>query len=185
VPPDGQNFLGIADGQNPNATIDVVFTNTVTAFGGYWGAGTLDSNSPATIMFTFFDAADQQIGLPQSISYNRPSGDGIIEWHGWSSGTPFKRVRVTATTIFTLAADSIRAGASGFSVLTSIAPLLANQYLLQGSGSAGVVYTVQGNTNLNTTNWVALGTAPASTNGTLRFTNTSSFPQRFYRLKAP
>lgn len=183
VAADGGKLLGFEDGA-AGATMNVVFTNAVKAFGGYWGAGTIGS-SPATLSFTFYDAADQQIGSPQSISYIRLSGDGQMEWHGWFCSVPFKRIKVTCITINTMVMDSFRAGATGFSVLTSIAPLNATQFLLQGNGTTGVVYNVQGNTNLAGTNWVTLGTAPADATGALKFTNTSAFSQRFFRLQAP
>jgi len=183
VAADGGKLLGFEDG-SAGATMNVVFTNAVKAFGGYWGAGT-SGNSAATLNFTFYDGADQQIGSPQSISYIRPSGDGQMEWHGWFSSVPFKRVKVTCVTINTMVMDSFRAGATGFSVLTSIAPVSATQFLLQGNGTTGVVYTVLGSTNLAETNWVTLGTAPADVTGALKFTNSSAFPVRFYRLKSP
>jgi len=183
VAADGGKLLGFEDG-SAGATMNVVFTNAVKAFGGYWGAGT-SGNSAATLNFTFYDAADQQIGSPQSISYIRPLGDGQMEWHGWFCSVPFKRVKVTCVTINTMVMDSFRAGATGFSVLTSIAPLNPTQFLLQGNGTTGVVYNVQGNTNLAGTNWVTLGIAPADATGSLKFTNTSAVSQGFFRLQAP
>jgi hypothetical protein len=183
VAADGGKLLGFED-SSAGATMNVVFTNAVKAFGGYWGAGTI-AGSPATLSFTFYDAADVQIGSPQTVSYVRLQGDGQMEWHGWFSSIPFKRVKVTCVTINTMVMDSFRAGAMGFSVLTSIAPLNATQWMLQGNGTTGVVYTVQGNTNLAGTNWVTLGTAPADVTGAVKFTNTSTSLQRFYRLQAP
>jgi hypothetical protein len=180
VPTDGTNILGVES--LGHATMDIVFTNTIKAFGGYWGAAA--DSTPATISFTFFDAADQQIGATQSVSYIRFSGDGAIEWHGWFSTTPFKKVRVSSSGS-TMVGDSFRAGASGFSVITSISPLGANQFVLLGNGTTGVVFNVQANTNLATTNWVTIGSAPADASGVLQFTNSSVFPQRFYRLQGP
>ena len=182
-PADGLHLLGIEDSTRPT-TINLVFTNTVKAFGGYWGAGTPNSNSPVTITFAFFDAADQPIGAPQSVSYIRLSGDGQLEWHGWFSSTAFKRVEITSSAN-TLVADSFRAGASGFSVFTSITPLSPTQIVLKGNGTTGVVYNVQATTNLASTNWTTLGSVTPDATGALQFTNTSAIPQRFYRLQVP
>jgi hypothetical protein len=181
VPTDGTNILGVESGLG-HAAMDIVFTNTVKAFGGYWGAAA--DSTPATISFIFLDSADQQIGATQSVSYIRFSGDGVIEWHGWFSTTPFKKVRVSASGS-TLVGDSFRAGAAGFSIITSISPLGANQFVLLGNGTTGVVFNVQANTNLATTNWVTVGTAPANASGVVQFTNSSVLPQRFYRLQGP
>ena len=182
VAADGTNFLGVENGLGLGS-MDIVFTNTVKAFGGYWGA-TSDSNSIATLTFTFFDAGNQQVGPPQAVTYFRASGDGVLEWHGWFSSTPFKKVTITGSGS-TVVGDSFRAGLAGFSVITSISPVTATKYILQGAGTTGVVFSVQGNTNLMTTNWVTLGTAPADVTGALRFTNTTASPQQFYRLQAP
>lgn len=182
VPVDGTNFIGVESGTGVGS-MDVVFTNTMKAFGGYWGA-TSDSNSIAMLTFNFFDAANQQIGASQTVPYFRANGDGLMEWHGWFSSTPFKRVQIVSSKS-TLVGDSFRAGLSGFSLFTSIAPIAPTQYVLQGAGTTGGVFTVQANTNLAGTDWVAIGTAPADAAGTLRFTNTSTLPVRFYRLQSP
>src|SRR5215469_14823973 len=179
VPADGLNLLGI-ESSLPPCPIDIVFTNATQAFGGYWGAAA-DPGAPAVITFAFFDGANQQIGTTQSVSYVRPSGDGMLEWHGWFSTTAFKKVTITAAGS-TMVGDSLRAGLSGFSVITSISPLVKGQYLLRGNGTPGVVFNVEANTNLATTNWTLVGTAPADVTGTLGFTNSSGFSQRFYRL---
>jgi hypothetical protein len=182
VPVDGLNLLGI-ESSLPPCSIDIVFTNATQAFGGYWGA-TADPGSPALITFAFFDAANQQVGTTQSVSYLRLSGDGMLEWHGWFSTTAFKKVTITSAGS-TLVADSLHAGVSGFSVITSISPLAQGEYLLQGDGTPDVVFNVEANTNLATTNWTLVGTAPADATGALRFTNSSVFPQRFFRLHSP
>jgi autotransporter-associated beta strand protein len=56
-----------------------------------------------------------------------------------------------------------------------------------GTGTPGVLYTVEANANLNTTNWLAIGTALANFNGAFSFvdTNAPSFPMRFYRFVLP
>jgi fibronectin-binding autotransporter adhesin len=56
-----------------------------------------------------------------------------------------------------------------------------------GTGTPGALYDVQANANLNTTNWVLIGTALANFNGAFSFvdTNAPSFPMRFYRFLLP
>ena len=46
---------------------------------------------------------------------------------------------------------------------------------------------MQANANLNTTNWLVIGTALANFNGAFTFvdTNAPSFPMRFYRFLLP
>ena len=58
---------------------------------------------------------------------------------------------------------------------------------LQGIGTSNVTYTIQANTNLATTNWVNIGTAPADSSGFFFFndTNVLSFPLRFFRVLTP
>jgi hypothetical protein len=63
--------------------------------------------------------------------------------------------------------------------------LNATQIVLKGNGTTGVVYHVQANTNLATTNWITVGTVFPAATGLWQFTNSSATPQRFYRLQAP
>ena len=58
---------------------------------------------------------------------------------------------------------------------------------LNGTGTIGVTYSVQANTNLNTTNWIVIGTSQGNFNGALLFTDTNAtnFPMRFYRFAQP
>jgi hypothetical protein len=59
--------------------------------------------------------------------------------------------------------------------------------LVTGSGQANQLYSILGNTNLMTTNWVHLGAATADLSGKLLFTDpsTTNVPVRFYRLSIP
>ena len=81
-------------------------------------------------------------------------------------------------------------------VVTAVSPpgnfkditlLNANTAQLQGLGASNVTYTIQANTNLATTNWVNIGTAPADGSGAFFFndTNVLSYPQRFFRILTP
>jgi len=69
--------------------------------------------------------------------------------------------------------------------ITSIQLTNLKNALLTGTGSAGVVYTIQASTNL--INWIQIGTAKAGTNGVFTFKDTKiiSFKSRFYRVVLP
>jgi autotransporter-associated beta strand protein len=58
---------------------------------------------------------------------------------------------------------------------------------LGASGSPGFDYTVLANTNLNTTNWLTLGTVTPAGNGAMNFTDlaATNHPARFYRFVIP
>jgi hypothetical protein len=80
---------------------NVIFTTPVQSFGAYWGAitGTFFSGTssertidPSTVTVRFFDAANNLIGT-ENFDYSHSStGDGGLDWHGWTSSTPFSRV---------------------------------------------------------------------------------------------
>jgi len=61
------------------------------------------------------------------------------------------------------------------------------QIQIDGSGIPGWNYTVQANTNLNTTNWIAIGTALANGQGQFQFIDPDApnHPMRFYRFLLP
>ena len=58
---------------------------------------------------------------------------------------------------------------------------------LGGQGAPGALYEVRANTNLNTTNWILIGTVTANLNGAFSFvdTNAPSLPMRFYKFVLP
>ena len=68
-----------------------------------------------------------------------------------------------------------------------ISKLPNGQIQLNGTGLAGVGYTIQANGDLATTNWTNIGSAAANQNGSISFvdTNAAAYSKRFYRLKAP
>ena len=70
---------------------------------------------------------------------------------------------------------------------TGITPLKSGTMQLQGIGGSNATYTILANTNLATTNWLDIGTAPANGSGIFLFndSNVMSFPQRFYRVRSP
>jgi hypothetical protein len=92
---------------------------------------------------------------------------------------------------------SYKAGSGGNDVLVTrvntpvsfsgITQLNAGTVQLHGAGGSNVTYTIQANTNLSTTNWLNIGTAPADGTGVFLFndTNLQSFHQRFFRAVSP
>jgi autotransporter-associated beta strand protein len=71
---------------------------------------------------------------------------------------------------------------------SNITPLGNGTMQLGGTGFPGATYTVQGNFDLNTTNWLNLGTITAAMpSGLLQFIDLSStnYPMRFYRFLLP
>jgi fibronectin-binding autotransporter adhesin len=62
------------------------------------------------------------------------------------------------------------------------------QIQINGQGVPGTIYNVLANTNLNTTNWVFIGTAnPSPVTGNMQFTDTNApnFQMRFYQFVLP
>jgi autotransporter-associated beta strand protein len=58
---------------------------------------------------------------------------------------------------------------------------------LGGQGTPGALYDVQANADLNTTNWLVIGSVTGNFNGAFTFvdTNAPGFPKRFYRFVMP
>lgn len=72
-------------------TATIIFNTPVVDFGAYWGAATSPSlGNPALISISFFDS-DNQLLSTELVNYSRPN-DGVLEWHGWNSTIPIKRI---------------------------------------------------------------------------------------------
>jgi fibronectin-binding autotransporter adhesin len=71
--------------------------------------------------------------------------------------------------------------------LTRIRSVPPTAVELFGTGGTNATYTILANTNLTTTNWIDIGTAPANGAGSFFFydSNTLVYPQRFYKLQPP
>jgi len=67
------------------------------------------------------------------------------------------------------------------------ARLTDGRFQFQGVGEAGSTYTIQANTNLDTTNWLQIGAATANPAGLFQFTdaNAPQHPKRLYRAVSP
>lgn len=79
--------------------VSVEFSTPVRDFGAYWGSFTGYPGHPAppvaAFHLTFQDGAGLTVGTAD-FNYVRP-GDGLLEWHGWTSDQPFKKVVVNTT----------------------------------------------------------------------------------------
>ena len=77
---------------------------------------------------------------------------------------------------------TLTVGAPGIVTITSIVLINMNQALITGTGTAGVIYTIQASSDL--INWQSIGTATAGANGVFSFedSNIASFNSRFYRV---
>ncbi len=82
--------------------------------------------------------------------------------------------------LISYAGGTLTVGAPGVVTITSIVLTNPNQAKITGTGTAGVVYTIQASSDL--INWQTIGTATA-TNGVFIFIdpNIASFSKRFYR----
>jgi hypothetical protein len=71
---------------------------------------------------------------------------------------------------------------AGKVAITSVGLIGINQVLITGTGTAGVVYTIQASSDL--INWQSIGTATADSQGLFQFTdlNAGNFTKRFYRV---
>lgn len=83
----GAKGMGLDAG--PDAAV-ITFDNDQTMFGAYWGAAS--SDAPATVRVLFFDANGNQVGADSFDYDHRANGDGVLDWHGWSSDVAFRSV---------------------------------------------------------------------------------------------
>ncbi len=103
----------VADGTNGvdnytgSATTTINFATTVLKFGAFFGAQTGTGNDPATIIVTFFDAGNAQIGSAQSFTYSRSGNgaDGALVFKGWDSTTSIAKATIFGSFV---ALDAIR-----------------------------------------------------------------------------
>jgi hypothetical protein len=92
-PSDGLVAMNV---ESLDTTVTLLFSQPVTQFGAYWGAITSAEDprigDPANFHLRFYDSSDALIAA-ETFTYTRSQfGDGILEWHGWMSNVPIKRV---------------------------------------------------------------------------------------------
>lgn len=88
---DGVKGMGIP---RRDQTVTIAFADPIISFGAYWGAGTTNLDpgigDPALFLVSFYDFSGMLLGSKQ-FTYSRP-GDGVLEWHGWTSDQPISRI---------------------------------------------------------------------------------------------
>jgi hypothetical protein len=87
--------MGLNDGSvfgHPYPTASITWSAPITTFGGYVGAATPDGIA-TTLTVKFFDRSTTLFDS-ETFTYLRP-GDGVLEWHGWTSSVPFSSVSIT------------------------------------------------------------------------------------------
>lgn len=99
---DGVKGMGLNAAQQ---TATIVFDSPVDSFGAYWGASTL--GEPATVRLSFFDVFDNLIGNASFQYDHEQTADGALDWHGWSSTTPIKKLSYTGNYVVI---DGLQAG---------------------------------------------------------------------------
>ncbi len=75
-------------------TGNITFNTPVVDYGAYWAAWTDPQfgGDPAMVSVSFFDSSN---ALIDSVSFSYSHAglfDGGLEWHGWSSTVPIKRI---------------------------------------------------------------------------------------------
>jgi hypothetical protein len=95
-PSDGANAMtlsGLAQ------TASIVFSQPALRFGAHWGAVgspfTPSIGDPALIAVSFYDSSNTLVGTDVFPFSRTPTGDGLLEWHGWASTIPFIRLTYT------------------------------------------------------------------------------------------
>ncbi len=91
-PSDGVNLM---DQDRPNDQLVISFAQPISAFGAYWGSGVgcdIYGFPDAASILTFQDEAGNVIGT-DSFFY---TGNGALDWHGYSFDMPVKTITRTA-----------------------------------------------------------------------------------------
>ncbi|MFO1095527.1 MAG: PEP-CTERM sorting domain-containing protein [Planctomycetaceae bacterium] len=98
---DGAKGMGI---DTQDATTTITFTDQVTSFGAFWGAGTQNFGAfsdPAVVTVSFFDVFANLIGT-ETFNYSHSANrDGGLDWHGWSSTVGIKSLQYSGDYVVT------------------------------------------------------------------------------------
>ncbi len=170
------NYRCEIGGTNAGVNLDQInATGTITLSGGFadfaaFGAGTL-SNRYAVV----------KSAVPVSGTFlGDPEGDFITPAAG-------RLMQITYLTAGGKEVTLIDQSTTLPNTFGGITRGTNGSITLNGTGTIGVTYSVQANTNLNTTNWIVIGSSLANFNGALTFvdTNATNFAMRFYRFAQP
>ena len=90
---DGVKGMGLNAGPS---TAVITFATEIFSFGAYWGAATRSGfPDPAVITVAFYTPGGGLIGEVEFQYSHSDSGDGVLDWHGWSSGAAIGRIEYT------------------------------------------------------------------------------------------
>lgn len=90
---DGTKGMGVNLGDQ---TVVITFDLPIFSFGAYWGAATRAGfPDPNTIDVAFYDLDGGLIDTAAFQYSHSETGDGGLDWHGWSSTTVIGRVEFT------------------------------------------------------------------------------------------
>ncbi len=106
---------------------------------------------------------------------------GAVLWLTWKMSDATGKAQGLAIDNFSFAASVYPAGFSAPAV--SVNTLTGSQFTLACASASGLTYQVEANTDLTTTNWVALGSAVAGTGQTLSFSISPTNAQSYFRIK--
>ena len=143
------------------------------------------TNAALTVVLGFPGAVSNQFMIIQNDANDPVNGT----FNGLPEGATFKASSATFQITY--------AGGTGNDVVltqlalpqpSEISVLDRNQdgsMRILGTGQPGAVYLLEANSDLNTTNWVNIGGAPADQNGKIQILDNDApkYPIRFYRLK--
>ena len=174
----GGGFMVDLAGTQPGTNYTQLAVNGTVNLGG----------APLRVKIAFASAVSNQFRIVQN--------DGIDPVSGTFKGLPEGATATFSGVQFRI---SYVGGTGNDVTLTQLTPMPSphfggitrldnGQLELNGAGIAGVDYVVEGNFDLNTTNWIGLGTITAQPpSGALQFIDVDAplHPMRFYRFVIP
>lgn len=119
-----------AQGMGLNSGADsmfVIFTAPMSSFGGWFGAATFGAD--AVIYADFYDAAGSYLSTERWIYNHESTGDGGLDWHGWTSDIALGAVVVTGDYLVNddLQSDLVPEPASILAITGGLAALAARR----------------------------------------------------------
>jgi fibronectin-binding autotransporter adhesin len=137
-----------------------------------FGAGSLSNRY--VVAKSFASVNGTFVGDPEGDMISPAAGRSMLITYLTASGREITLIEQPGANLGNLQMGGISVGANGHMTIS-------------GTGVSGALYAVLANTNLNTTNWIVIGTTAGNINGALNFTDTNAplFPSRFYQFVLP
>ena len=122
---DGTKGMGVnAGGQ----TVVITFDIPILSYGAYWGAATRSGfPDPNTVGVSFYTPGGSLIDAIEFEYSHSDSGDGGLDWHGWSSTTAIGRVEFNGDFIVTDGLQADLVPAPGAMALLGLAGLFGTR----------------------------------------------------------